>query len=172
MALHSFTILRTLGMVLMVVVLAYSWLQLTNNPSNFHLIMAVNLVFHEAGHVFLYPFGHYLYVLGGTLFEIGIPLIVTSVFLRQGSYAGATFAFWWLATALYSVSVYVADAPIQALPLLTGDPDSHDWAFLLGTTGLLPYASNLALLLLLGSYVSLVLGLYCSYRGLTTVPKS
>src|SRR5215213_6801535 len=42
-----------------------------------------NLVFHEAGHVLLGIFGRFAGVLGGSLFQFALPLILAGVFLKQ-----------------------------------------------------------------------------------------
>src|SRR4029453_495778 len=43
-----------------------------------------NLIFHEAGHVILGIFGQFVGVLGGSLFQFALPLIIAGAFLRQG----------------------------------------------------------------------------------------
>ena len=43
----------------------------------------VNLAFHEAGHVFLRPFGNTLHFLGGTLFQLGVPALLVWYFLYR-----------------------------------------------------------------------------------------
>lgn len=97
----------------------------------------VNLIFHEAGHVLTIFFGHFIYVLGGTIGELAIPSIVTVYFLLKRKLYSAGFGLWWLSTALWSVSVYARDARAQQLPLITGNTDHHDWTYLLGELGLL-----------------------------------
>lgn len=148
------------------IVLCYLWYRLVSAPGEFHLIMAVNLVFHEAGHLFLMPFGDLLHALGGTIFEIGIPLLCLVVFLRQQSYGGALFTTWWLATALFSVGTYMSDARTQQLPLITGDPSSHDWTTLFSRLGLLPYDTAIGSTVLFLSYLALSYGGYLCYCGI------
>ena len=48
-----------------------------------------NLVFHEAGHVLFALFGRFMTVLGGSLFQFGLPLALAGVFLRQRDQFGA-----------------------------------------------------------------------------------
>ena len=43
-------------------------------------IQNVNLIFHEAGHMFLMFFGDTLHTLGGSIFEIGVPLTIMLYF--------------------------------------------------------------------------------------------
>jgi hypothetical protein len=102
-------------------------------------IQNVNLIFHEAGHVLFIFFGDTLYLLGGTIFEIGIPFLVTLYFYRRQQYFSAACTSWWLTTALLSVSVYASDARERLLPLITNDITTHDWFNLLSQYNLLRY---------------------------------
>lgn len=102
-------------------------------------IQNVNLIFHEAGHVIFGLFGNFFGLIGGCLLEALIPLIATIHFMQQRHYFSAAFGCWWLATALLSISIYAADAQARALPLITGDVDTHDWYNILGQLGLLHY---------------------------------
>jgi hypothetical protein len=89
------------------------------------------LIFHEAGHVLFMPFGEFLMVLGGSLFQLMVPAFFIGYFLyRRDTYA-ACFAALYLAASLADVAVYIADARAGELPLITGDRTSHDWTYLL-----------------------------------------
>lgn len=102
-------------------------------------IQNVNLIFHEAGHVVLMFFGNLLHVLGGTIFEIGVPAIVIVHFARSKQWFSAAFASWWLSTAFLSVSIYASDARERVLSLITNDVSTHDWYNLLSMLGILKY---------------------------------
>ncbi|MGZ8244938.1 MAG: zinc ribbon domain-containing protein [Methylomagnum sp.] len=102
----------------------------------------VDLIFHEAGHTIFRPFGDFLHVLGGSLGQVLMPLIVMIVFLRQGNAFGAAVGLWWVGQSAMDVAIYINDARALELPLLGGgtgydDPDRHDWNNLLGRLGLL-----------------------------------
>ena len=43
----------------------------------------INLPFHEAGHIVFSPFGDFMTVLGGSLFQIIVPLICAGAFVRR-----------------------------------------------------------------------------------------
>jgi hypothetical protein len=103
----------------------------------------VNLVFHEAGHLFFMFGGELLYLLGGTIFEIAIPVICILAFARQRAHLSAAFASWWLVTALISVSRYVSDAQERSIQLITNDPTTHDWWQILSQLDLLSYDDTL-----------------------------
>src|SRR5262249_19485831 len=42
-----------------------------------------DLVFHEAGHIILSPFGRFVTVFGGSLFQVVVPLVCAVAFLQQ-----------------------------------------------------------------------------------------
>tara|TARA_B100001939_G_C16792124_1_gene551859 strand:- start:263 stop:769 length:507 start_codon:yes stop_codon:yes gene_type:complete len=102
-------------------------------------IQNVNLIFHEAGHVFLIFFGETLYMLGGTIFEIGVPLLIALYFYFTNQKFSAIFCCWWLTTALLSVSIYVSDAQERLLPLITKDISTHDWFNILSKYNMLQH---------------------------------
>jgi hypothetical protein len=95
----------------------------------------VNLVAHEAGHPLFSWFGETLMILGGTLGELLVPLLIGIYFYRQRETAGVAFcSFWFFENFLY-IGTYMADARTLALPLVgSGD---HDWETLFGQWGLL-----------------------------------
>jgi hypothetical protein len=102
-------------------------------------IQNVNLIFHEAGHIIFGLFGNFLGLIGGSLLEALIPLIVTIHFYNQKHFFSTAFGCWWLSTALLSISIYAGDAEARALPLITRDISTHDWYNILSQIGLLKY---------------------------------
>ena len=93
------------------------------------LLSNVNLGFHELGHLLFAPFGTTLAVLMGSGLQVLVPLGLGVYFWMRSDWVAAGLMAGWTATSLQSVSVYIADAPYQRLPLIGGE---HDWAFLLG----------------------------------------
>jgi hypothetical protein len=96
----------------------------------------VNLAFHEAGHLFLTPFGETLHFLGGTIGQLAVPAGLVFYFLavKRQPFAAAACT-WWVGESLVNVAVYMADARDLALPLVGGG--HHDWNTLFYTFGLL-----------------------------------
>ncbi|MCA9363384.1 hypothetical protein KC851_03615 [Candidatus Kaiserbacteria bacterium] len=119
--------------------LVLSALQQIFTKDTWAFIQNVNLIFHEAGHVIFIFFGETLYILGGSILEITIPLIVTVHFVWTKQFFSAAVTCWWLATALLSVSIYASDARERVLPLITNDISTHDWFNLLNNHNLLKY---------------------------------
>jgi hypothetical protein len=89
------------------------------------------LIFHEAGHVLFMPFGEFMMMLGGSLFQLMVPAFFVAYFLRRGDVWAACFAALYLAASFADVAVYIADARAGDLPLLGGNRANHDWTFLL-----------------------------------------
>ena len=98
-----------------------------------------NLVFHEAGHVLFAPFGHFMRVLGGSLFQFALPLGLAIAFLKQRNPLGAVVCTWWAGENLIDVAPYIADARALQLVLLGGktgaEVQGHDWEYILATLG-------------------------------------
>jgi hypothetical protein len=98
-----------------------------------------DLVFHEAGHVLLGIFGRFIGVLGGSLFQFALPLILAGAFLRQRDQFGAAVCTWWAGQNLLDLAPYIADARALQLVLLGGrtgaEVEGHDWEYLLTELG-------------------------------------
>jgi len=88
------------------------------------------LIFHEAGHVVFMPFGEFVMVLGGSLFQLMVPGFFVGYFLHRRDPFAAAFALLYLAASIDGVARYIGDARAGDLPLL-GDRSTHDWTFLL-----------------------------------------
>ncbi len=93
------------------------------------LIDTIDLFIHEAGHFFLKPFGQWIYVFGGSFFQVFIPLMLVLVAVRQNWHQAALPAFW-SGESLVNVSVYIRDAPFRHLHLIAKGV-IHDWNWLL-----------------------------------------
>jgi hypothetical protein len=109
----------------------------------------INLPFHEAGHVLFAPFGRFLQVLGGTLGQWLVPVIVLCAFVVKGNPFGATVGLWWLGESFLDIAPYMADARAGQLMLLGGVTgseveDYHDWEVLLTKLGLLQHDQLIA----------------------------
>lgn len=116
------------------------------NPGGWRFLDHVNLVMHEAGHVLFMPFGTTWHLLGGSLFQVIVPLVFAASFLRRGLMSSALFPLFWAAESLWNASVYVGDASARLLPLITNDIDTHDWWQLLSAAGRLEWDRPLSAL--------------------------
>lgn len=101
----------------------------------------VDLIFHEAGHMIFMPFGRTMSILGGSLFQILLPLILVFAFLIKNKDGfGASLCLWWAGQSTMDIAPYIADARALRLPLLGGGtgadtPGRHDWQNLLRQWG-------------------------------------
>ncbi len=104
------------------------------------------LPIHEAGHVFLMPFGEFMTILGGSLFQLALPLAIAVAFvIRNRDNFAAALGLWWASVSLLDLSPYIYDALHPQLVLLggsTGEDGPHDWVYLLGTFGQISNAQH------------------------------
>lgn len=107
-------------------------LKATDDPGFLH---NVDLPIHETGHLVFAPFGETTMFLGGSLFQILVPLLFAATFAWRRDRFGAAVCLWWVAQNCWDVAIYVADARAQALPLVGGG--EHDWFNLLDHWNLL-----------------------------------
>jgi hypothetical protein len=93
----------------------------------------INLPFHEFGHIFFMPFGEFMMILGGSLFQVLLPLVLMLVFVfkQHDTFAGS-ITLWWCGQSFIDLSPYIKDAQYRTLPLVGGGgEESHDWGNLL-----------------------------------------
>lgn len=119
------------------------------------------LPFHEFGHVLFRPLGRFMTILGGSLFQVLMPLGLTALFLiRQRDTFGASATLWWCGQSLVDLSPYIRDAPYRALPLVGGgDESGHDWGNLLTMTGQLAHSEGIARLSFVAGVVVMLVAL-------------
>ena len=119
------------------------------------------LVFHEAGHVLLRPFGEWLMFFGGTLGQLVMPMVLCIALLwKNRDPFGAAIGLWFFGVSLLDVAPYVYDALDPQLMLLsgaTGEAGGHDWIYLLSSLGWLHQAQRLGgVLRVLGAAIVLL----------------
>jgi len=115
--------------------------------SGYLLIDYVFVPIHEGGHLLFSYFGHTLMVAGGTLLQLGVPLMLAIYFAFQRQAPGVAFCSFFFFENFLNVATYMADARAQVLPLITvGDPDfvEHDWFTMFGQIGVLEYDTKIA----------------------------
>ncbi|HYJ90212.1 MAG TPA: hypothetical protein VEV84_02805 [Pyrinomonadaceae bacterium] len=117
----------------------FGWIALTLMQGSF--LDNVDLPIHEFGHLLFGPFGEFLMVAGGSLFQVIFPAIFVGYFIWQRSYYSASIVLFWVGQSILNVWVYAADAVVMQLMLTSGFTGSegsfHDWNYLLTMTGLL-----------------------------------
>ena len=106
----------------------------------------INLPFHEFGHILFMPFGEFMHILGGSLFQVLLPLGLMSAFLiqRRDTFA-ASVMLWWTGQSFIDLSPYIGDAQYRIIPLVGGASEEfHDWGNLLTMMNLLDSTRTLA----------------------------
>jgi hypothetical protein len=154
------------------IVLALYGVASLRSPGDGRLLDNVDLAIHETGHLVFAPFGEFVTMLGGTLLQLLLPTAFVVHFIRRKERFGAAVCLWWVAQNCWNISVYVADARAQELPLVGGG--EHDWFYLLSAMRWLENDQALARavhgvgVLLFGA--SLVLGLASTLVAHAPVP--
>ena len=110
------------------------------------MIDLVLVPIHEGGHLLFRFFGQFLAVAGGTMLQLGVPLMLAAYFVYHRRLQGSAFCVFFFFEQFLPISTYMADARAQELPLLTvGDSDDviHDWNYLFGRFGVLEHDTQL-----------------------------
>ena len=101
----------------------------------------VDLPIHETGHLLFRPFGEFMMVAGGSLFQVIFPIVFVGYFIWQRSYYSASIVMLWVGKSILNVWVYASDAVVMQLVLTSGFTGSegsfHDWNYMLSHFGLL-----------------------------------
>ena len=106
------------------------------------LIDHANLLFHEAGHVFVGFFSQRLEPYGGTLGQLVFPVVLAISFWRKGQPLPFAAASLWFFENWLNIARYMADARTLALPLVGGG--DHDWNTIFDRWDLLVYDTRIA----------------------------
>ncbi|MAY03024.1 MAG: hypothetical protein CMQ38_08630 [Gammaproteobacteria bacterium] len=139
----------------------------------------VNLPFHEYGHIFFRPFGDVWMLMGGSLFQIMVPLAPLAYFMiwQRDNFA-ASLMLWWCGQNFIDVAPYVADAPTRYLPLISGIDESHDWWNVLNMTGTMEHAQTFASIFFFSGVLVMILSqcwgallLYIEAKGRIAKPE-
>ncbi|MGI9164836.1 MAG: hypothetical protein ACR2G5_00345 [Pyrinomonadaceae bacterium] len=80
------------------------------DPSQWHLIDGVNLLIHEAGHFVFRPFGEFMMIAGGSLFQVIMPALFVAYFLYLTKFYSAALVLFWVGESILNVSVYAGDS--------------------------------------------------------------
>jgi hypothetical protein len=115
-----------------------------STASDWHFIDNLDLIIHEAGHWIFLPFGDFVHILGGSLFQILFPCIYVGYFYFRRDYFSASLLLFWVGVNFVNVSVYAGDAQAMQLPLLGGDGVIHDWNYILLALHLIRYTPQIA----------------------------
>lgn len=140
-----------LGIVALYFVLTFQTPSLLHYP---------NLFIHEAGHFFFMYFGQFIYMLGGTLMQIFLPLICAYLFMRWDNKLFTQLMLLWLGHNLLDISIYIADANNMKLKLIG---QIHDWNWLLNKLGIVEFDDFIALIFVIMACLVFIIMLIVPY---------
>jgi hypothetical protein len=122
-----------------VLLMALYGLSCAADPADQGMLDRVNLVIHEAGHLFFSWFGRFPGVIGGTVGQLFVPAAFTLYFIGRKEFFSSAVTLFWTGQNFFGISVYVKDAQAMAMPLLSigGGDAVHDWNYILSRLGML-----------------------------------
>jgi hypothetical protein len=147
--------------------LAYGMV-IARDVNEFRFLDNVDLIPHEAGHMFFSWFGEFIMVLGGTMGQLFVPVACGVYFYLRRETFSMSVVLFWIGQNFINVSRYVKDAQAMELPLVSvGGGDSiHDWNYMLLKVNLLRHdhaIGNVVLGMgLMTMLLSVLLGFYYS----------
>lgn len=154
------------------VLLSIYFFWIAYDPMQGSFLDSVDLPIHETGHLLFRPFGEFLMVAGGSLFQVIFPLVFFGYFLWQRSYYSAAIVSLWVGQSILNVWVYASDAVIMQLVLTSGSTGAegsfHDWNYLLTETGLIGATKSVAKIIRFTGSVTIIISsvsaFYFSFR--------
>lgn len=158
------------------IVLSIYFLWIAFDPMQGSFLDLVDLPIHETGHLVFRPFGEFLGIAGGSLFQVILPGVFVGYFAWRLQYYSAAVVLFWVGQSILNVWVYAADAVTMQLVLtsgLTGSEGSfHDWNYLLTRTGLIGSTKLVAgVIRAAGTMVIIFAGIFSIYYSLYSHPE-
>lgn len=153
------------------VLLSIYFLTVAYAPLNGSFLDLVDLPVHETGHLLFRPFGEFLMIAGGSLFQVIIPIVFVGYFVWYEKYYSAAMVLFWVGQSLLNVFIYASDAVVMQLVLTSGLTGSeggfHDWNYLLSETGLVNSTKTVAgLIRFLGTLTIIAAGILSIYYSI------
>jgi hypothetical protein len=153
------------------ILLSIYFLSIAYSPLQGSFLDLVDLPIHETGHLLFRPFGEFMMVAGGSLFQIIVPAIFAGYFLWNKKYYSAAIVLFWVGQSVLNVFVYAADSVTMQIVLtsgLTGSEGSfHDWNYILTRTGLINSTRKVAgLIRFLGTLTIIAAGILSIYYSI------
>lgn len=138
------------------------FLWIAYDPMQGSFLDNVDLPIHETGHLLFRPFGEFMMVAGGSIFQIAFPAVFVGYFIWQEKYYSAAIVLLWVGQSILNVWVYAADAVTMQLVLTSGftggEGSFHDWNYLLTATGLIGATKTVAGLIRFAGTVTIIFG--------------
>ena len=147
------------------------FLSIAYKPLDGSFLDLVDLPVHETGNLLFRPFGQFLMVAGGSLFQIIVPAVFVGYFWWNEKYYSAAIVLFWVGQSILNVFVYANDSVVMQLVLTSGFTGSegsfHDWNYLLTETRLINSTRTVAnIIRLLGTLTIIAAGIGAVYYAL------
>ena len=97
------------------ILLTLYFLWIAYDPMQGSFLDNVDLPIHEFGHLLFRPFGQFMMIAGGSLFQVIMPLIFVGYFVWRRQFYSAAIVSLWVGQSILSVYVYAADAVAMQL---------------------------------------------------------
>ncbi|MFN8672893.1 MAG: hypothetical protein U0457_12530 [Candidatus Sericytochromatia bacterium] len=126
----------------------------------------IDLPIHEFGHVFfnmLFMGNPTMMSMGGNAFQFIFPCVLAGAFYFRKDLFGGGFCTLWAGETLIDASYYISDARTRDLPLITGDPDTHDWFNVLSDLNIIQYDTLLGKIVFFFGAVLMIIGLIIAF---------
>ena len=159
------------------VLLSVYFLWIAYDPMRGSFLDTVDLPIHETGHLLFRPFGEFMMIAGGSLFQVILPLIFVGYFVWQKSYYSAAIVMLWVGQSILNVWVYASDAVVMQLVLTSGftgaEGSFHDWNYMLERLGWLNSTKTVAgIIRFTGTVTIIVSGLWAVYFSFLPPPTA
>lgn len=154
------------------ILLSIYFLWIAYDPMQGSFLDNVDLPIHETGHLLFRPFGEFMMIAGGSLFQVIFTAVFVGYFAWQRQFYSAAIVLLWVGQSTLNVWVYAADAVVMQLVLTSGftgaEGSFHDWNYMLDHLGLLGSTKTVAgIIRLVGTstiLISSVLSIYFSFK--------
>lgn len=121
---------------------------------------------HEGGHAALSWAGEFIHILGGTIFQIGVPALLTFQCYRKRWYTAASLGLWIVGTSCLMSVPYIWDASKRELPLLgMSGAEGHDWGNMLTMFRLLGHEKGIGYAFLAVGSLFEIVGIFGVWRS-------
>lgn len=154
-------------------ILSLYFLWIAWDPMQGSFLDNVDLPIHETGHLLFRPFGEFLMIAGGSMFQVIFPLIFALYFVWRRQFYSAAIVMFWVGQSVLNVWVYASDAILMQLILTSGFSGSegsfHDWNYLLTSTGLIESTKGVAKVIrFAGTFTIIIAGISALYFSFFT----
>lgn len=123
--------------------MAYVFIRHLVHPYYQSVLYPLTVGTHELGHFAFSWMGEFMGVIGGLLFQLGVPVVSIINFYFLGDFFALFFSLGWLSTSLFLIARFVTAARLTGEALIGPFSERNiikDWNYFLTSADLLPYA--------------------------------